>query len=33
MFDGTIEKIMNSKILVQKIVCYFVIDTLVLDEQ
>jgi len=32
MFDGTVEKIVNLKILVQKIVCYFVIDTLALDE-
>jgi hypothetical protein len=32
MLDGTIVKIVNSKILVQKVVCYFVIDTLALDE-
>jgi hypothetical protein len=28
MFDGTIVKIVNSKKLVQMIVCYFVADTL-----
>jgi hypothetical protein len=32
MLDGTIVKIVNSKILVQRVVCYFVTDTLVLDE-
>jgi hypothetical protein len=32
MFDGTVMKIVNSKILVQRVVCYFVIDTLALDE-
>jgi len=32
MFDGTVVKIVNSKILVQKVVYYFVIDTLALDE-
>jgi hypothetical protein len=32
MFDGTVGKIMNSKILVQRIVCYFIIDILALDE-
>jgi hypothetical protein len=32
MLDGTVVKIVNSKILVQKVVCYFVNDTLVLDE-
>jgi hypothetical protein len=32
MFDGTVVKIVNSKILVQRVVCYFAIDTLVLDE-
>jgi len=32
MLDGTIVKIVNSKILVQRVVCYFVIDTLALDE-
>jgi hypothetical protein len=29
MLDGTIVKIVNS---IQRIVCYFVIDTLALDE-
>jgi hypothetical protein len=33
MLDDTIVKIVNSKILVQRIVCYFVIDTLALDER
>jgi hypothetical protein len=32
MLDGIILKIVNSKILVLRVVCYFVIDTLVLDE-
>jgi hypothetical protein len=32
MFDGTVMRIVNSKILVQKVVCYFVTDTLALDE-
>jgi hypothetical protein len=32
MLDGTVMKIVNSKILVQRVVCYFVIDTLALDE-
>jgi hypothetical protein len=32
MLDGTVVKIVNSKILVQRVVCYFVIDTLTLDE-
>jgi hypothetical protein len=32
MLDGTVMKIVNSKILVQRVVCYFVTDTLVLDE-
>ncbi len=32
MFDGTVVKIVNSKILVQKVVCYFVTDTLAPDE-
>jgi len=32
MLDGIVVKIVNSKILVQKVVCYFVTDTLVLDE-
>jgi len=31
MLDGTVVKIVNSKILVQKVVCYFVTDTLALD--
>jgi hypothetical protein len=30
MLDGIIAKIMNSKKLGQRIVCYFVVDTLVL---
>jgi hypothetical protein len=33
MLDDTVVKIVNSKILVQKIVCYFVTDTLALDER
>jgi len=33
ILDGTVGKIVNSKILVQRIVCYFVIDTLALDER
>jgi hypothetical protein len=32
MFDGTVENIVNLNILVQRIMCYFVIDTLALDE-
>jgi len=32
MLDGIVVKIVNSKILVQKVVCYSVIDTLALDE-
>jgi hypothetical protein len=32
MLDGIVVKIVNSKILVQRVVCYFVTDTLVLDE-
>ncbi len=32
MLDGTVVKILNSKILVQRVVCYFIIDTLALDE-
>jgi hypothetical protein len=32
MLDGTVVKIVNSKILVQKVVCYYVTDTLALDE-
>ncbi len=32
MFGGTVVRIVNSKILVQMVVCYFVTDTLVLDE-
>jgi hypothetical protein len=32
MLDGIVVKIVNSKILVQRVVCYFVIDTLALDE-
>jgi hypothetical protein len=30
MLDGTVVKIVNSKILVQRVVCYFVTDTLAL---
>jgi hypothetical protein len=33
MLDGTVVKIVNSKILVQRIVCYFITDTLALDER
>jgi hypothetical protein len=32
MLDGTVVKIVNSKILVQRFVCYYVTDTLALDE-
>jgi len=32
MLDGTVVKIVNSKILVQRVVCYFIINTLALDE-
>jgi hypothetical protein len=32
MLDGTVVRIVNSKILVQKVVCYFVTNTLALDE-
>ncbi len=32
MLDGTVVKIVNSKILVQTVVCYFVTNTLALDE-
>jgi hypothetical protein len=32
MLDGIVVKVVNSKILVQRVVCYFVIDTLALDE-
>jgi len=32
MLDGIVVKIMNSKILVQRVVCSFVTDTLALDE-
>jgi hypothetical protein len=32
MLGGTIVRIVNSKILVQRVVCYFVTDTLALDE-
>jgi len=32
MLDGTVVKIVNSKILVQMAVGYFVTDTLVLNE-
>jgi hypothetical protein len=31
-FDGIVVKIVNSKELVQRIVCYFVVDTLILVE-
>jgi hypothetical protein len=33
MLDGTVMKIMSSKILAQRIVCYFVIDTWALAER
>jgi hypothetical protein len=33
MLDGTVVKIVNSKILVQKIMCYFVTNTSALDER
>jgi hypothetical protein len=33
MLDDIVVKIVNSKILVQKVVHYFVIDTLDFDEQ
>jgi hypothetical protein len=33
MLDGIVRKIVNLKILIQRIMCYFVIDTLVLDER
>jgi hypothetical protein len=32
MLDGTVVKIMNSKILVQRVMCYFVTNTIALDE-
>jgi hypothetical protein len=32
MLDGTVVKNVNSKILVQRVVCYFVTNTLALDE-
>jgi hypothetical protein len=32
MLDGTVVKIVHSKILVQRVVCYFVTVTLALDE-
>jgi hypothetical protein len=32
MLDGIVVKIMNSKILVQRVVCYFITNTLALDE-
>jgi hypothetical protein len=32
MFGGIVVRIVNSKILVQRVVCYFVTDTLALDE-
>jgi hypothetical protein len=32
MLDGTIVKIVNSKILVQRVMYYFVTHTLALDE-
>jgi hypothetical protein len=33
MLDGIVMKIMNSKKLAQRIVCYFAADTLALAEQ
>jgi hypothetical protein len=32
MLDAIVVKIVNSKILVQRVVCYFATDTLALDE-
>jgi len=32
MLDGIVVKIVNLKILVQRVVCYLVTDTLALDE-
>jgi len=32
MLDGIVVKIVNSKILVQRVVCYFITNTLALDE-
>jgi hypothetical protein len=32
MLGGTVVRIVNSKILVQRVVCYFVTDTLALGE-
>jgi hypothetical protein len=32
MLDGIVVKIVNSKILIQRVVCYFVTDTLALHE-
>jgi hypothetical protein len=32
MLDGTVVKIVNSKILVQRVVCYFITDILALNE-
>jgi hypothetical protein len=32
MLDGTVVRIVNSKILVQRVVCYYVTNTLTLDE-
>jgi hypothetical protein len=32
MLDGTVVKIVNSKILVQRVVCYFITDTLALNK-
>jgi hypothetical protein len=32
MLDGTVVRIVNSKILIQRVVCYYVTDTLALDE-
>jgi hypothetical protein len=32
MLDDTVVKIVNSKILVQRVVCYCVTDTLALDD-
>jgi len=33
MFDGTIVKIVNSKKSAEMIVCYFVVNTLILAER
>jgi hypothetical protein len=32
MLGGTVVRIVNSKIFVQRVMCYFITDTLALDE-